>query len=117
MTIDVEDFGINDIIIRMKPNFNEESRWNGYIDMDVITDNKNTMVKADYINLMQVSSLICSALPVMEMNEEFRNTLCDYVESMLEEDEINQKKETVKESLTNTVGNIINVNFKREEMP
>ena len=111
MTIDVEDFGVNDIIIRMKPNFNEESRWNGYIDMDVITDNKNTMVKADYINLMQVSSLICSALPVMEMNEEFRNTLCDYASSMIEEDDKKYKEEQIKESVASTTGNVIKVNF------
>ena len=83
MTIEVEDFDVNDIIIRMKPNFTDEGRWDGFIDMDIITDNKKTTEPSDFIQLMQVASLICSALPVMEIDEEFRNTLCDYASSCL----------------------------------
>ena len=49
MTVQVDDFGVNDIILRMKPNFSEEGRWNGFIDMDIITDNENTIVKDDYL--------------------------------------------------------------------
>ena len=117
MTVEVDDFGVNDFIIRMKPEFTEDNRWSGYIDMEVITDNKHTMAKNDYINLMQVTSLICSSLPVMEMNEEFRDTLCNYVESMIEEDMEKEKKDIIKKSIDNTTGNVINVNFKREENP
>jgi|TARA_R110001592_G_scaffold83962_1_gene248549 hypothetical protein len=117
MTVEVDDFGINDIIIRMTPDFDNEDRWSGYIDMQIITDNKHTIQKNDFINLMQVASLICSSLPVMEINEDFRNTLCDYVESMVEQDKKDEKKELIKESVNNTTGNIIRVNFKRKEKP
>ena len=116
MTVQVDDFGVNDIILRMKPNFSEEGSCNGFIDMDIITDNENTIVKDDYLQLMQVASLVCSSLPVMEIDEEFRNILCDYVENMIEMDDIEDKKNKVKESVSNTTGNIINVNFKRSEL-
>lgn len=116
MTVQVDNFGVNDIILRMKPNFSEEGRWNGFIDMDIITDNENTIVKDDYLQLMQVASLVCSSLPVMEIDEEFRNILCDYVESMVEMEDIEDKKNKVKESVSNTTGNIINVNFKRSDI-
>ena len=53
----------------------------------------------------------------MEMNEEFRDTLCNYVESMIEEDMEKEKKDIIKKSIDNTTGNVINVNFKREENP
>ena len=53
MTIKVEHFGVNDFILRMKPCFNQQGDWDGYIDMEIITDNENTMKKSDYIQLMQ----------------------------------------------------------------
>ena len=111
MTIEVEDFDVNDIIIRMKPNFTDKGRWDGFIDMDIITDNKKTTEQSDFIQLMQVASLVCSALPVMEIDEEFRNTLCDYASSMIEEDDKKYKEEQIKESVANTTGNVIKVNF------
>ena len=111
MTIEVEDFDVNDIIIRMKPNFTDEGRWDGFIDMDIITDNKKTTEPSDFIQLMQVASLICSALPVMEIDEEFRNTLCDYASSMIEEDDKKYKEERIKESVASTTGNVIKVKF------
>ena len=52
----------------------------------------------------------------MEIDEEFRNILCDYVENMIEMDDIEDKKNKVKESVSNTTGNIINVNFKRSDI-
>ncbi len=116
MTIQVDNFDVNDIILRMKPNFSDKNRWNGFIDMEIITDNKHTMVRDDYLQLMQVASLVCSSLPVMEMNEEFRDILCDYVESMIEVDNKKEKDEKVKESIANSVGNIIKVNFKRSDI-
>jgi|TARA_R100001463_G_scaffold42273_1_gene88764 hypothetical protein len=114
MTIQVDDFDVNDIIIRMKPNFTEE-RWNGYIDMEIITDNKRTMAKEDFIGLMQVASLVCSSLPLMELNEEFREMLCDYAENVIEQEEMLKKKDIVKESVANVTGNIIKVNFERSK--
>ena len=55
MTVVVDNFDPNDIIIRMKPNF-KDNKWNGYIDMEIITDNEHTMSKQDFIGLMQVAS-------------------------------------------------------------
>lgn len=112
MTIGVNSFDINDIIIRMKPCFHDDGRWDGFIDMEIISDNKHTMVKPDYVQLMQVASLICSSLPVMEINEEFRNILCDYVEGSIKIDEQIEKEKTVKQAVSNATGNIIKVNFK-----
>jgi len=99
----------------MKPNFSNEGKWDGNIDLDIITDNKHTILKQDYLQLMQVASLVCSSLPMMEIDEEFRNTLCEYVESMIEQDKIEEKKEIIKDSVANTTGNIIKVNFSKGE--
>ena len=44
MTIQVDNFDANDIILRMKPNFSDKNRWNGYIDMEIITDNKHPII-------------------------------------------------------------------------
>tara|TARA_R110001606_G_scaffold10947_1_gene47348 strand:- start:900 stop:1208 length:309 start_codon:yes stop_codon:yes gene_type:complete len=99
----------------MKPNFSNEGKWDGNIDLDIITDNKHTILKQDYLQLMQVASLVCSSLPMMEIDEEFRNTLCEYVESMIEEDKIEEKKNIIKDSVANTTGNIIKVNFSKGE--
>tara|TARA_B100001059_G_C17343322_1_gene337001 strand:- start:123 stop:479 length:357 start_codon:yes stop_codon:yes gene_type:complete len=115
MTIHVDSFNVNDIIIRMKPNFSNEGKWDGNIDLDIITDNKHTILKQDYLQLMQVASLVCSSLPMMEIDEDFRNTLCEYVESMIEQDKIEEKKEIIKDSVANTTGNIIKVNFNKGE--
>jgi len=114
MTVVVDNFDPNDIIIRMKPNFTD-SKWNGYIDMEIITDNERTMSKEDFIGLMQVASLVCSSLPLMELNEDFREMLCAYAENVIEQEELLKKKEIVKESIANTEGNIIKVNFERSQ--
>lgn len=114
MTVVVDNFDPNDIIIRMKPNFTD-SKWNGYIDMEIITDNERTMSKEDFIGLMQVASLVCSSLPLMELNEDFREMLCAYAENVIEQEELLKKKEIVKESIANAEGNIIKVNFERSQ--
>jgi len=110
MTVVVDNFDPNDIIIRMKPNF-KDNKWNGYIDMEIITDNEHTMSKQDFISLMQVASLVCSSLPLMELDEEFREMLCNYAENVIEEKERLKKKDIIKESVANSDGSIINVNF------
>ena len=113
MTIQVDDFDVNDFIIRMKPNFDTGGAWNGFIDLDIITDNKRTMAQKDYLKIMQVASLVCSSLPLMELDENFRDTLCNYVEDMIKEEDRQDRKDVVKESVSNATGNIIKVNFSK----
>ena len=47
----------------------------------------------------------------MEINEDFREMLCDYAESVIEEKELLKKKDIIKESVASSDGTIIKVNF------
>ena len=101
------EFDKNDFIVRMTPLLSKDGKWTGELYMGTVTTEDNDLDDEDYANLLQVSSLVAASVPVMEEDIDVRNTLYNYVESVLAVDE---EKET---PLFEEEGNVIKINFSR----
>ena len=103
-SIDAEDF-----IIRVRPETDTEGEWTGEIDVAIITQPDNDLNDEDYSQVMHFCKMLTSTIPVMELNEDFRELVHRYVMSMkgLEYDvELEDKPKVIGED-----GNVIQIDF------
>lgn len=78
---DESKFGIeaNDFVIRVRPFTDDEGEWNGQIDLALVTQPANDLSDDDYTSLMHFCKMMASTVPIMEVNEDIRELVHDYV--------------------------------------
>tara|TARA_R100000149_G_C5814402_1_gene96341 strand:+ start:79 stop:432 length:354 start_codon:yes stop_codon:yes gene_type:complete len=99
-----------DFIIRIRPYIDREGSWNGDIDVAIITQPENNLEDEDYFQVMHFCKMIASSIPVMELNEDFRELVHDYVVEKVDnntEDEVKDKPKVLSED-----GNVVEIDFK-----
>jgi len=100
----------NDFLVRIRPLTDYSGSWNGEIDLAVITSPDNELGDDDYIGMMHFCKMVASSIPVMELNEEFRELVHSYVIEVVDKDYEDDVEE--KATVINTEGNIVTVDFK-----
>ena len=99
-----------DFIIRIRPYIDREGSWNGDIDVAIITQPENNLEDEDYFQVMHFCKMIASSIPVMELNEDFRELVHDYVVEKVDnntEVEVKDKPKVLSEN-----GNVVEIDFK-----
>jgi len=99
-----------DFIIRIRPYIDREGSWNGDIDVAIITQPENNLEDEDYFQVMHFCKMIASSIPVMELNEDFRELVHDYVVEKVDnntEVEVEDKPKVLSEN-----GNVVEIDFK-----
>ena len=99
-----------DFIIRIRPYIDREGSWNGDIDVAIITQPENNLQDEDYFQVMHFCKMIASSIPVMELNEDFRELVHDYVVEKVDnntEVEVEDKPKVLSED-----GNVVEIDFK-----
>jgi hypothetical protein len=99
-----------DFIIRIRPYIDREGSWNGDIDVAIITQPENNLDDEDYFQVMHFCKMIASTIPVMELNEKFRELVHDYVVEKVDnhtEVEVEDKPKVLSED-----GNVVEIDFK-----
>jgi hypothetical protein len=99
-----------DFIIRIRPYIDREGSWNGDIDVAIITQPENNLEDEDYFQVMHFCKMIASSIPVMELNEDFRELVHDYVVEKVDnntEVEVEDKPKVLSED-----GNVVEIDFK-----
>jgi hypothetical protein len=99
-----------DFIIRIRPYIDREGSWNGDIDVAIITQPENNLQDEDYFQVMHFCKMIASSIPVMELNEDFRELVHDYVVEKVDNDtevEVEDKPKVLSED-----GNVVEIDFK-----
>tara|TARA_R100000426_G_scaffold19841_1_gene17137 strand:- start:310 stop:663 length:354 start_codon:yes stop_codon:yes gene_type:complete len=99
-----------DFIIRIRPYMDKEGSWNGDIDVAIITQPENNLEDEDYFQVMHFCKMIASSIPVMELNEDFRELVHDYVVEKVDnntEVEVEDKPKVLNED-----GNVVEIDFK-----
>ena len=99
-----------DFIIRIRPYIDGEGSWNGDIDVAIITQPENNLEDEDYFQVMHFCKMIASSIPVMELNEDFRELVHDYVVEKVDnntEVEVEDKPKVLSED-----GNVVEIDFK-----
>jgi hypothetical protein len=100
----------NDFMVRIRPLTNSSGSWTGEIDLAVITSPDNELGDDDYVGMMHFCKMVASSIPVMELNEEFRELVHSYVIEVVDKDYEDDVEE--KATVINTEGNIVTVDFK-----
>ena len=99
-----------DFIIRIRPYIDREGSWNGDIDVAIITQPENHLEDEDYFQVMHFCKMIASSIPVMELNEDFRELVHNYVVEKVDnntEVEVKDKPKVLSEN-----GNVVEIDFK-----
>jgi|TARA_E500000318_G_C3503525_1_gene189315 hypothetical protein len=97
------NFDPNDFIIRISPVM-EEGEWNGDITVGQVTTDLNNLSDHDYTHLSILTDMLVSAIPLMELDNEFRQKLYKLAQEQFGEDD--------KPLITERKGNVVKVNFK-----
>ena len=70
-----QQFDDNDILIRLSPFLNDRGEWTGELLVGIASSEDNDLTENDYFHVMQLGSMLCAAVPLMEESESFRNCL------------------------------------------
>jgi len=100
-----KEFDDNDVMVRLSPFLDPKGEWTGELLVGIVASEDNDLSDDDYISIMQLGSMLCAAVPLMEDDEKFREMLYNQTQNMLEEDR--KKKPTI----TRQEDNVIKVNF------
>tara|TARA_R100001510_G_C7557162_1_gene138618 strand:+ start:113 stop:469 length:357 start_codon:yes stop_codon:yes gene_type:complete len=102
--IEAEDF-----ILRIRPYLDKEGTWNGEIDVAIVTQPDNNLDDEDYFQVMHFCKMIASSIPVMELNEDFRELVHDYVVEKVDKHYDVELKN--KPKVINQEGNVVQIDF------
>ena len=72
------DFEDEDFIITVSPSLDENFRWTGEIRVGITMADQDFLHEDDYNSLLQFCNLICTTVPLMEQDVEFRNKVHRY---------------------------------------
>lgn len=100
-----KEFDDNDVMVRLSPFLDPKGEWTGELLVGIVASEDNDLSDDDYMSIMQLGSMLCAAVPLMEDDEKFREMLYNQTQNMLEEDR--KKKPTI----TRQEDNVIKVNF------
>lgn len=98
-----------DFIIRVRPFRDSEGMWNGEIDMAIVTQPDNDLDDEDYNQMMHFCKMLASSIPVMELNEDFRELVHQYVVNRVDREyqvELEDKPKVVSKD-----GNVVKIDF------
>ena len=101
------DFDPNDFLIRLNPVVDDEGYWNGDIAVGIITTPENNLDEEDFEQMMYLTMMVTSSIPLMEESVEFRKALSECAKRFHAEDE----PEKAKPKTEKISGNVIKVKF------
>jgi len=99
----------NDFLIDIRPVMDDKG-WAGKVDIFCITSEKNDMNDKDFDEMVMLSKMVSASVPLMDIDEDFRDYIMDYVEGTMEE-EIPVNRVAVEHD-----GNVIKVDFTGEAL-
>tara|TARA_B110000211_G_scaffold223234_1_gene272853 strand:+ start:359 stop:703 length:345 start_codon:yes stop_codon:yes gene_type:complete len=104
------EFGADDYIVRLSPFKDASGNWTGELLVGTVVTEDNLMSDDDHYNLMNITKMVCAAVPAMEEDEQVRNTLIKIAERVESESETEEDIEP-KTKIESVKENVINVNF------
>lgn len=99
-----------DFVVRVRPYLDDEGLWNGEIDVAIITQPENDLHDDDYFQMMHFCKMLASTIPIMEVNEDLRDLVHNYVVEKIDkqyEVELEEKPTVIGEE-----GNVVKIDFK-----
>jgi len=103
----------NDFLVRLRPHITEQGEWEGDMDVAIVTQPGNDVDDETYFQMMHLTKMVASSIPLMEDDYELREMVSDYVISTLD----NDIDTVLEEDNDNTVqviseeDNVVTINF------
>ena len=102
----------NDYTIRIRPMEYDDGGWTGEIDVSIITGEDNDMGDEDYTQLLHLTKMVASSIPVMEYSEELRNEVHEFVMKYVDEVDVEFEPEPgLADKVVDREENIIKIDF------
>ena len=101
-----------DFVIRLRPYADDDGKWSGEIDISIMAFPENQMDDDDYGQVMHFCKMMCATVPLMESDEQLRDTVHSYVLEVVDnepEDMIEQDDQDI--TITHEDGNVVRLNF------
>lgn len=70
-----------DFAIRLQPKLDENNKWTGEVVVGIIASESDKLNDRDYSGMLQFTNMLCSCVPMMEEDTEFREAVLEYYES------------------------------------
>ncbi|MEK9918439.1 MAG: hypothetical protein VW496_03500 [Pelagibacteraceae bacterium] len=104
------DFADNDFIIRIRPS-EEDGKWTGDINLTILNGSNFNLKEESYAELMHFCKMVCSTVPMMEEDEDFREYVSDYVSENIDGQHFNPVLKEDTPSVTKEGDNVIRLHF------
>jgi hypothetical protein len=105
------DFQPNDFIIRIRPE-TKEGAWTGDVNITIMNSSNVNMTEESYSDMMHFCKMLCSTVPMMEEDEDFRNFVSDYVSENIDGQDLGNLIEDIQPCSFSSEGdNVIRLNF------
>ena len=98
----VLDFDDEDFIITISPSLDENLRWTGEVRVGITMADQDFLHDDDYLSLLQFCNMVCTTVPMMENDENFR----DLVHRQFVKD-----NEKINKRVLTKEGNVIKLNL------
>jgi len=106
------DIRPEDFLIRIRPFLDEEGKWDGELDISIVTQPNEDIDDEDYHQLLHFCKMVASSVPIMEHNEQIRNIVHDYVLEVVDKEmEYEVELEDTQEVVKTYDGNVVHLNF------
>ena len=96
-----------DFVIRVRPDLDKYSEWNGAVDVSIITDPDNKMDDEAYYQVLHLCKMMCAIVPLTEDDCDLRDDINDFIEKVVDKDYHDMVKRKMQESKPKA--NVVNV--------
>ena len=101
-------------MIRVRPDLNKYSEWNGAVDVSIITDPDNKMDDEAYYQVLHLCKMMCAIVPLTEDDCDLRDDINDFIEKVVDKDYHDmvkrmKEKSKPKANVVNVEDNVIHI--------
>ena len=102
-----------DYVIRVRPTLDKKCKWDGVVEVSIITSPKNRMEDDDYYSVLHLCKLMCATVPIMETDDSLREDLTDYVENVVDKEyhDMIEGKDKSSATVLNVEDNVIHISI------
>jgi len=106
----MESIDEGDFVIRIRPT-EIDGEWTGEVDISIISQANNPLNDEGYTQVMHFCKMMCASIPLMEMDENLRNLVHNYVMEVVDRDDDDVVEDDEGVIITKEDGNVVHLSF------
>jgi len=106
----MESIDEGDFVIRIRPS-EVDGEWTGEVDISIISQAGNPLNDEGYTQVMHFCKMMCASIPLMEMDENLRNLVHNYVMEVVDRDDDDVVEDDEGVIITKEDGNVVHLSF------